>query len=124
MIGVVSSYFIFTIFWGMGFSLKRVMDIGLLETIWVCPVSKVMYIIGESLFSMFILIYEISIMLILYKLIFKMGLPADFLNAIPYFIPFFFLMYGFDIAFAALVLLVKDALMMIDTSSFLVMTLS
>ena len=33
-------------------------------------------------------------------------------------------MYGFGIAFASLVLLVKDANMMIDTSSFLVQTLS
>jgi ABC-2 type transport system permease protein len=124
MIGVISTYFIYTVFWEMGFSLKRLMDIGLLETIWVCPVSKVGYIIGESLFSMIRLTYEITVMLILYKLIFRMTLPPGFISAIPYFIPFFFLMYGFGIAFASLVLLVRDAMTMIDTSSFLVLTLT
>ncbi len=124
MTGMISTYFIFTVFWSMGLSLKRLMDIGLLETIWVCPVSKVGYIIGESLFSMIRLTYEIAIMIILYKLIFRMTLPPGFASAFPYFILFFFLMYGFGIAFAALVLLVRDAMTMIDTSSFIVYTLT
>ncbi|MBN2041909.1 MAG: ABC transporter permease [Spirochaetes bacterium] len=124
MTGVISTYFIFTVFWEMGFSLKRLMDIGLLETIWVCPISKVVYIIGESLFSMIRLTYEIAVMLILYKLVFRMNLPPGFFDAIPFFIPFFLLMYGFGIAFAGVVLLIKDAMMMIDTTSFLVQTLT
>jgi ABC-2 type transport system permease protein len=53
-----------------------------------------------------------------------MAIPPAIWQAIPYFIPFIFLMYGFGIAFAALVLLVKDANTLIDTSSFLVQTLS
>jgi ABC-2 type transport system permease protein len=124
MIGIISTYFIYTVFWEMGFSLKRLMDIGLLETIWVYPISKIGYVIGESLFSMIRLTYEITVMLILYRLIFRMTLPPEFIRAIPLFIPFFLLMYGFGIAFAALVLLVRDAMTMIDTSSFLVQTLT
>jgi ABC-2 type transport system permease protein len=53
-----------------------------------------------------------------------MALPTDILQTLPYFIPFIFLMYGFGIAFASLVLLVKDANTMVDTSTFLVQTLS
>jgi ABC-2 type transport system permease protein len=124
MIGLIVAYFMGTIFWGMGFSLKRLMDIGLLETIWACPISKLMYIIGESLFSILGLVYEIAILLILYKFVFRMTVPSEILKTMPYFILFLFLMYGFGIAFAALVLLVKDADTMIDTSSFLVQTLT
>jgi len=124
MIGLIVGYFTATIFWSMGFSLKRLMDIGMLETIWVCPVSKLMYIIGESLFSMLRLIYEMTILIIMYKLVFRMAVPPTIWQTLPYFIPFIFLMYGFGIAFASLVLLVKDANTMVDTSSFLVQTLA
>ena len=124
LIGLIVGYFTATIFWSMGFSLKRLMDIGMLETIWVCPISKLVYIIGESLFSMLRLIYEMTILIIMYKLVFRMALPPAIWQTLPYFIPFIFLMYGFGMAFAALVLLVKDANTMVDTSSFLVQTLS
>jgi ABC-2 type transport system permease protein len=124
MIGIIVGYFTATIFWSMGFSLKRLMDIGMLETIWVCPISKLMYIIGESLFSMLRLIYEMTILIIMYRFVFRMAIPPAIWQTLPYFIPFIFLMYGFGIAFASLVLLVKDANTMVDTSSFLVQTLS
>jgi ABC-2 type transport system permease protein len=123
-IGLIVGYFTSTIFWSMGFSLKRLMDIGMLETIWVCPISKLMYIIGESLFSMLRLIYEMTIIIIMYKLVFRMTVPPAIWQTLPYFILFIFLMYGFGIAFASLVLLVKDANTMVDTSSFLAQTLS
>ena len=124
MIGLIVGYFTATIFWGMGFSLKRLMDIGMLETIWVCPISKLMYVVGESLFSLIRLIYEMTVLVIMYKFVFKMAAPPAIWQTLPYFIPFIFLMYGFGIAFASLVLLVKDANTLIDTSSFLVQTLS
>jgi ABC-2 type transport system permease protein len=124
MIGLIVGYFTATIFWSMGFSLKRLMDIGMLETIWVCPISKLMYIIGESVFSLIRLTYEMTILITIYKLVFRMAVPPAIWQTIPYFIPFIFLMYGFGIAFASLVLLVKDANTMIDTSNFLVQTLT
>ena len=124
MIGLIVGYFTATIFWSMGFSLKRLMDIGMLETIWVCPVSKLVYIIGESLFSMLRLTYEMTILIIMYKLVFRMAVPPTLWQTLPYFIPFIFLMYGFGIAFASIVLLVKEANTMVDTSNFLVQTLA
>jgi len=124
MIGLVVGYFTATIFWSMGFSLKRLMDIGMLETIWACPVSKLVYIIGESLFSMLRLTYEMAILIIMYRLVFGIAIPSAVWQTIPFFIPFIFLMYGFGIAFASLVLLVKNANTMVDTSSFLVQTMA
>ena len=124
MIGLVVGYFTATIFWGMGFSIKRLMDIGMLETIWVCPISKLVYIIGESLFSLIRLIYEMAILIIMYKLVFRMAIPPAIWQTLPYFVPFVLLMYGFGMAFASLVLMFKDANTMVDTSNFLVQTLS
>jgi ABC-2 type transport system permease protein len=122
--GLLVGQLIMNVFWNIGFSLKRLMDIGLLETVWTCPVPKVVYILGESLFSMVRVIYEIGLVLILYRFVFGMRVPPEMLRILPLFVPFLAMMYGFGIGFAALVLLVKEANNMVDTSSFLVIGLT
>jgi ABC-2 type transport system permease protein len=124
MIGMIIGHVVMAVFWGIGFALKRLMDIGLLETVWVCPISKTVYLVGESLFSVVRLVYEIALLLILYRYIFRMAPPSSLWRVIPYFIPFLFLMYGFGLAFASIVMLAKDADMLVDSSSFLVQTLT
>ncbi len=122
--GLLVAQLILNVFWNIGFSLKRLMDIGLLETVWTCPVPKVVYIVGESLFSMVRVIYEIGLVIVLYRFVFGMQLPPQMLRVLPLFVPFLAMMYGFGIGFAALVLLVKEANNMVDTSSFLVIGLT
>ena len=120
LIGMVVAYINMSIFWNTGFSLKRLMDIGMLETTWGLPVGKTVYILAESLFSIVRLIYEMILLVIIFRFLFGMRLPEGFAPMLPWFIPFFFLMYGLGIGFAALVLLVKDANTMVDTASFLI----
>ncbi len=122
--GMLVGYVISAVFWGIGLSLKRLMDIGLLETVWTCPVPKITYIIGESLFSIIRLFFEITVLFLVFRFIFGFYLPTGMGRVLPYFIPFIFLMYGFGILFASLVMLAKDANMLTDTSSFLVTTLT
>jgi ABC-2 type transport system permease protein len=119
-VGLMVSYVITTIFWNMGFALKRLMDIGMLETIWSCPVPRVVYILGESLFSMVRLVVEIAVVILVYRYLYGFILPAAVLRSAHLIPPFILLMYGFGIGFASLVLLVKDANTMVDTSSFLI----
>ena len=119
-LGLMVGYIIMMIFWGMGFALKRLMDIGVLETIWSCPVPRYIHIVGESLFSLTRLIVELLIVLVVYRYLYGFTLPSNLHVLLPYVIPFILLVYGFGIAFAALVLMVKDANTMVDTSSFLV----
>ena len=124
MVGVIVAYITTTVFWGIGFSLKRLMDIGLLETIWVCPISKVVYLIGETLFSVLRMCYELVIVILLFRFVLRMATPVGLWAVLPFFIPFVFLIYGFGIAFASIVLLAKDANLLVDTTSFLVTTLT
>jgi ABC-2 type transport system permease protein len=119
-IGLVIGGIISTIFWNLGFALKRLMDIGLLETIWACPVPRMTYIIGESLFSAAQQIVEIGLVIVAFRYIYGFTLPVAMVGMLKYLVPFVLLMYGFGIGFASLVLLVKDANTMVDTSSFLV----
>lgn len=123
-VGLIVSFVIMTIFWNIGFALKRLMDIGVLETLWACPVPRTLFIVGESLFSMVRLTVELAIVLVVYRFLFGFTLPEGFYAALPYFIPFVSLMYGFGVGFAGLVLLVKDANTMVDTSSFLIQGLT
>ena len=120
LIGMVVAYINMSIFWNTGFSLKRLMDIGMLETTWGLPIGKTTYILAESLFSVLRLTYEMTLVVIIFRFLFGMRLPAGFGAMIPWFIPFFVLMYGLGIGFAALVLLVKDANTMADSASFLI----
>ncbi len=122
--GMLVSYVISSIFWGIGLSLKRLMDIGMFETIWTCPIPKITYIVGESLFSVIRLSLELGILYLAFRFVFGFYLPAGIAALLPFFIPFVFMMYGFGILFASLVMLVKDANMLTDTSSFIVTTLT
>ena len=124
MIGIVVATIIMTIFWNIGFALKRLMDIGMLETIWVCPVSKVGYIVAESLFSVTMLIGELALQIVFFRYVFGISLPPLFIVALPWFIPFAITMYGFGIGFAAVVLALKEAEMLVDTLSFVVQGLT
>ena len=119
-LGLMVSYVITSIFWGMGFALKRLMDIGVLETIWSCPVPRYIHIVGESLFSLCRMVVELTIVLVVYKYLYGFTIPPSAVRLLPYVLPFVMLVYGFGIGFAALVLMVKDANTMVDTSSFLV----
>ena len=123
-IGLIVGYVIMTIFWNLGFALKRLMDIGMLETVWACPVPRTTFIVGESLFGMARMAVELVVLLLVYRFVFGFRLPDGFFSTLPYFIPFVLLMYGFGVGFASLVLLVKDANTMVDTSSFLVQGLT
>ena len=123
-VGLVVGYVIMTIFWNLGFALKRLMDIGMLETVWSCPVPRMTYLVGESLFSMARLFVEVTIVLMVYRFLYGFELPAGFASTVRYLLPFLLLMYGFGIGFASLVLLVKDANTMVDTSSFLIQGLT
>jgi hypothetical protein len=46
-----SQFFHFFHILGYGIRVKKADGIGMLETIWVCPIKKVVYVMGESMFS-------------------------------------------------------------------------
>jgi ABC-2 type transport system permease protein len=123
-VGLVVGYVISAIFWNLGFAFKRLMDIGMLETVWSLPVPRLVHVVGESLFSMARLAVELVLVIAAYRFLYGFTLPPAMARTLPYFIPFVAMMYGFGIGFAALVLLVKDANTMVDTSSFLVQGLT
>src|SRR5918994_499493 len=120
LLGTVLTNFIMTVFWGMGYALKNDMDAGVLESNWLTPVPRLLILVGRTLSSLLVTIITSAIMLALGAALFGFqptgNTWAAFLTAIPMLIG----LYGFGFAFAAVVLLMREANTLVDVSSFLV----
>jgi ABC-2 type transport system permease protein len=124
LLGTALSNFILTVFWGMGYALKEDMDTGVLESNWLTPVSRILILVGRTLASLLTTTITSLIMLIIAGALFGFkptgNAVAAFLTAIPMLLG----LYGFGFAFAAIVLLMREANTLVDVSSFLVQGLS
>ena len=124
LVGTVLANFIETVFWGMGYALKQDMDAGVLESNWLTPVSRLLILVGRTFTSLLTTAITSLVMLVVAAALFGFNPTGDtfaaFLTAIPMLIG----LYGFGFAFAALVLLMREANTLVDVSSFLVQGLS
>ena len=120
LIGTVLTNFIMTVFWGMGFALKEDMDAGVLESNWLTPVSRLHILIGRTLTSLLTTTIVSIIMLAICAALFGFRPTGSALAATLTAIPMLVGLYGFGFAFAAIVLLMREANTMVDVGSFLV----
>jgi ABC-2 type transport system permease protein len=124
LLGTVLSEFISAVFWGMGYSLKEDMDAGVLEANWLTPVPRLLIQVGRTLTNLFITTLTSLAMLLIAGMLFGFhptgNAAAAFLTVLPMLIG----LYGFGFAFAAVVLILREANTLTDVSNFLVSTLS
>ncbi len=120
LLGTVLSNFILTVFWGMGYALKNDMDAGVLESNWLTPVSRLLMLVGRTLTSLLTTAITSAVMLVMAALLFGFHPTGNTLAAFLTAIPMLIGLYGFGFAFAALVLLMREANTLVDVSSFLV----
>lgn len=124
LVGTALSQFISTVFWGMGYSLKEDMDAGVLESNWLTPLPRLLILVGRTLANMTITTITSVLMLVVASLLFGFHPTGDVLAAFLTTLPMLVGLYGFGFAFASLVLILRDANMLVDMSSFLVTMLS
>jgi ABC-2 type transport system permease protein len=124
LLGTVLSNYIMAVFWGIGYSLKNDMDSGVLESNWLSPLPRPLLLVGRSLASLVVTALTSSLMLIVAALIFGFRPTGSAVAAILTALPMLVGMYGFGFAFAALVLIVREANTMVDMGSFLVQIFS
>jgi ABC-2 type transport system permease protein len=120
LVGTVLNNFVMTVFWGIGYALKQDMDTGVLESTWLTPVPRPLLLIGRTFSSMFITILTSLGMLFLATLFFGFQPTGSVLLALIPVIPMLIGLYGFGIAFAAIVLLMREANTLVDMGSYLV----
>jgi ABC-2 type transport system permease protein len=124
LIGTVLTNFVMAVFWGMGYALKGDMDTGVLEANWLLPIPRILMLVGRTLTSLATTAVTSTVMLLTAALLFGFRPSGDALAAFLTTLPMLLGLYGFGIAFAAVVLIMKDANTLVDVSSFLVQILS
>lgn len=124
VIGAILSSYVSTVFWGMGFALKREMDTGVLESNWMTPVPRPLFLIGQTVASILITTLTNAGIVLLAWLFFGFRINGNVAPALLTVLPMLIALYGFGFAFAAIVLLMRDANTLVDVSDFVVTQLS
>ena len=124
LVGAILSNYVSAVFWGMGFSLKTEMDSGVLESNWMMPVPRPLFLAGQTIASLTIATVTGAGLLLLGALFFGFNATGNLLPAFFVLLPTLLALYGFGFAFAGIVLLLKDANTLVDVSDFLISMLS
>ena len=124
LIGSALSNFINAVFWGMGYSMKNDMDAGVLETNWMTPVPRPLLLVGRTFTNLTNTTLNSIASLVIGALLFGFQVSGNIVPSLLSIAPMLIGLYGFGFAFAALVLLLKDANTLVDMGSFLVDTFS
>jgi ABC-2 type transport system permease protein len=124
LIGVILSNYTMSVFWGIGLGLKNEMDAGVLESNWLAPVPHIVFLVGRTLASLAVTTLNNVLILLLAWLVFGFRFEGDIVAALAICVPYLVVLYGFGFAFCALVLLMRDANVLIDTSNYIVVLLS
>ena len=120
LIGTALSNFINSVFWGMGYALKNDMDAGVLEANWLAPVPRPLLLIGHTFTNLIVTAITSLLMLAVAGLIFGFRPTGSALASFLTVVPMLLGLYGFGLAFAAVVMIMREANTLVDMSSFLV----
>jgi len=124
ILGAVLGNFVNAVFWGMGYALKNDMDSGVMESNWLTPIPRLLILIGRSITNLFVTAVTSLSMIILCKFVFGFNPTGDVLKATMAIVPMLIGLYGFGFAFAGLVLLMREANTLVDTSSWIIQVFS
>jgi ABC-2 type transport system permease protein len=124
LLGTVLESFINAVFWGMGYALKNDMDSGVMESNWLTPIPRLLILIGHSVTNLLVTAITSLGMLFFGGLIFGFHASGNVLKALLPIVPMMLGLYGFGFAFAAVVMLMREANTLVDVSSFLVQIFS
>ncbi|MBX5476807.1 MAG: ABC transporter permease [Clostridia bacterium] len=124
LVGAIVGGLMSSVMWGMGFALKQQMDQGVLEANWLTPSSRFAQLVGISLFDFTYTIAQFIVTLGLAAWLFGFHPTGSFWLGLGFLVPVALGLYGFGFGLAGVVLLMREANMVIDTSSFLLGVLS
>ncbi len=124
IVGGMLNQFILSVFWGMGYAMKNDMDAGVLESNWLTPMSRPLNLVGRTLANMLVTAVTAVGTLALLSLVFGFNISGNLGASLLIAVPMLLGLYGFGFAFAALVLLLREANTLVDMSSFMVQIFS
>jgi ABC-2 type transport system permease protein len=119
LVGSMLSSYISSVFWGIGFALKREMDEGMMESNWLTPVPRFAFLVGQTITNLITTTMVNIGILALGWWLFGFTITGNLWQALSVVLPLLLALYGFGFAFAAVVLLMRDANMLVDVCDFL-----
>jgi ABC-2 type transport system permease protein len=122
--GAVLGNFVNAVFWGMGYALKTDMDAGVMESNWLTPIPRLLILMGRSVTNLSVTTITSLGMLVVCYFVFGFHPTGNLTQAVMAIAPMLIGLYGFGFAFAGLVLLMREANTLVDTSSFIVQVFS
>lgn len=124
LLGSVVSSYVSAVLWGIGFSLKHEMEQGTLESLWLTPNSRLWLLVGRSTVSVLITgLNTIGVGLVAYFL-FGFEITGSILAALAVLFPMIVALYGFGIAYAGIVLYLREANALSDMGGYVLQMLS
>jgi ABC-2 type transport system permease protein len=120
LVGAMLAGYISSVFWGIGQSLKNDMDSGVLESNWMTPVPRGLFLVGHTIANLIITTIVNANLLLLGWLLFGFEITGNLLLALVAALPMLIALYGFGFGFAAIVMLIRDANTLIDVSDYLI----
>jgi ABC-2 type transport system permease protein len=110
-------------FFGDGIFLEKRYGSGVLESNWLAPAARLI-LVGRTFTNLITTLITSLLMLLIASLVFGFHPAGNALAAFLTTLPMLIGLYGFGFAFAALVLIMRDANTMVDMGNFLVELLS
>lgn len=123
VMGSIVGSFVSSVLWGMGFSLKNEMDVGVIESNWLTPIPLWVQLIGRSIFSLFHTTISTLIVAFLIWILFGFSINGSILSSLATLIPLLIGLYGLGFGIAALVLITNNANNIIDITNFTLNTI-
>src|SRR5690625_2240704 len=118
LLGTVVGSYVSAVFWGIGFSLKQEMEQGTLESLWLTPNSRLWLLVGRSTVSVLITgLNTVGVMVVAYFL-FGFEITGSIAAALVVLVPMVIALYGFGIAYAGIVLYLRDANTLSDMGGY------
>ncbi len=125
LLGTILSSYVSSVFWGIGFSLKNQMTTGVLESNWLTPIPRITHLVGQTLFNVLITTFNSIGVFVIMMVFFGVNFDLTSIGAaILTIVPMLISIYGFGFAFAALVMLMREANTLVDAGNFIVNTLT
>src|SRR5690606_36696082 len=112
------------VLWGIGFSLKQEMEQGTLESLWLTPNSRLWLLVGRSTVSVLITGRNtIGVGIVVYFL-FGCEVTGSIAAALLVLVPMVIGLYGFGVAYAGIVLYLREANTLSDVGGYVLQRLT
>lgn len=124
VIGFITTSYVNSATWSIGFSIKDEMMDGVLESNWTAPISRVSLVLSNTAFEFLKTTFSIICTCILSYFLFDFRINGEILKALLFMIPGVIGLMGIGLMMSALVLILKNASSVIDIGGALIQGIS